>query len=293
MKLIETVQRENHIQWLFEANSSLLGTYLSQDLIQRFQRRIVSSDECKDVHDCFERALFVDELTRDSQQHLSEVMRNSPSEFRVLTDKLVAEVAKESADFVGSIYDAGVVPVLIRPELLYLGDHIRKILLHHGMEIFHEVCISLTFRQYWSLYEHVFGNRVKEMHVRRRSVGYLNRPCHLVLLRQRNSDAQRLSEYLINRVKGDAGFYEKGTLRGDVIFCELSRVVADDNPRDFFAFDPLMDYEYNDDSIYKSGIASKLHANIQGIHIPEPHEVLKDLSVLVQPNEAREIIKKL
>jgi len=289
VEAFKCVERVNHLAWLAGVNESVLKKYFSTRLVRRFKQRIATRDECLRAHDLIEEVLYTESATH-TQEPLSIILRQSSREFRRLTDEAVARTMRDMESDAQQVYDKGHVPVLIRPEMLYLQLAIERLLVSHNLEIVARIRTSLTFQQYWVLYEHVYGNRIKEMHVHRRAFGYLNRPCILLLLRRDEFDAQRLSEYLINRVKGDAGFYESSTLRGDVIFAEVSRILAEEDKQTLFALDPLMQYVHNDNSIYRSGIASTLHANLQGVHIPEPHEVLKDLCVFLKDSQARERI---
>jgi hypothetical protein len=283
--------RTDYMQWLANYNRQKLSKIFDEAFMRRLEMRRVSASQCRKAHQEVENAIFVDSYFSRKGWNLCEVMRRDQKTFRRLTDNNVALALEGKKKRAEKLVKTGMVPILIRPEMYHLRLDIVEYLRIKGCVILGEYEKRIGFSQYWALYEHAFGDIVKEMHVRRRMFGYINKPAYLILAKalwDKNSFIN--ADFMAKNLKGKAGFYEDGTIRGEVIFREVSSILDKGDPIEFFALDPLMEYVYNDDTVYEDGIASKLHANLHGIHLPERHEVKKDLSILLTAREMDELI---
>lgn len=290
MRALSLHDRDHYLRWLAWFNERVLLKTFGADVVGRLKNRSSDQEECLSSCTTLEDTLFVDTSESCGIRNVATVMRDDPVTFRQMTDSLTGGISVDQLRLADSLLEHGIVPLLVRPEFLYLREAVCNLLAQYDIRVVAEQVKQISFRQYWIIYEHVFGHPVKEMHVRRRAFGYLNRPSYLFLLQAEGRDSQSLSRLLIKEVKGSAGIFTEKTLRGDVVFREVSEILSIGKPEYLFALDPLMEYVYNDDSIYNEGVVSKMHANLQGVHIPEPHEVRKDLCVLVKKGDIKKLI---
>ncbi len=265
----------SYLKWLAERNRTILLKYLDIILVNNMRFRRATKFDCWRAHRVIEEKMF---------KHRNKVMLPeyfSDGRFRKILDKLVRSVLLKRGSLVNSTISQGIVPVLVRPEMFYKYRDVELFLESRRFEVVAKFFGSINLLQYMVLYEHAFEDPLREPHVRRRAFGYMNKPVCLLLVRRRFCSFSETADFLVGKLKGCAGIYEKGTIRGDLIFQEVSRIIEEGCPEELFALDPLMEYEYDDGSLYRKKIESKLHANIHGVHIPEAHEVRKDLAVLL------------
>ncbi len=285
---IETTHRirTEHMRWLAEYNRRWLRNIFDPDLVRCFEARKASAEQCMAAHRQIEDILCIDTYHSSKGLDLCKIMRNDEVLFRSLTDKYVALTLDSKIGQVERLLMTGMVPILIRPEMYHIRFDIIDYLISQGCFIFGEYEKRINFGQYWILYEHVFGDTVKEMHVRRRMFGYLHKPAYLILVGiDTNSNSMQNADLMVRNFKGRAGFFQANTLCGDVIFREVSNILSRNDDTELFAIDPIMEYIHNDDTVYEEGVVSKLHANLHGIHLPEYHEVKKDICALLTEEE--------
>jgi len=282
--------RSEYFSRLTQYNEDALSKVLDKSLVERLRNRTASMEECLRAHDLLEQERF----SIPEYPDLCHIMRNDTVRFRELTDMHVRNLLLETSDLIGKVLQTGVAPVLIRPEVFHLSYKVSAFLKDHGFEVVSMQTTSVDFKKYWALYEHVFGNPIKEAHVRRRAFGYIGRPACLLLVKHTScSDSMKCSDLIIRKHKGKAGFKDDDTLRGGIIYDEVSAVIDSKDKTDaLFALDPLMEYMYNDHTKYEEGITSVFHANLPGVHIPEPQEVAKDLGILLSREKMEAIIAK-
>lgn len=211
----------------------------------------------------------------DTFKHLSEINLR-----RLFSDKLSG---------VEALNANGISAILIRPEIKHISPLVYQYLECNHFNILYSKPLQLDFDQYWGLYEHAFGHPIKEGHVRRRVFGYVGRETELLLFNdpvtRYGSTGIDLAEGIKREHKGTAGKYDGKTLRGGLIYIEMHMAFSPANSLAQFALDPIMQYRYADPNEYNGGVPDQVLANLPGVHLPEGHEVLKDLAIMLDEND--------
>lgn len=286
MESVPTREREKvraeYLSRLAQQNEEVLSKYLDSERLERLKKRTADAVECHAIHDSLEEQIF----SSSGYDNLCDVMRNYKPRFRELTNQHIQSFLEDKKDIVDRVTQTGVTPVLVRPEAFHLSYKIAAFLKERGFEVVSMTTRRVSFEEYWAIYEHTFGDPVKENHVRRRIFGYINRPaCLLVVKNKLAGNSKECADMIAKKYKGKAGFKNDDTLRGGLIYDEISEIRDANDSSALFALDPLMEYVYNDHTTYEKGIASIFHANLPGVHIPESQEVEKDLCVLLSRKE--------
>ena len=258
--------RDQYLSQLAIHSRETLSRYLTEDQIGRLETRTAEVSECRTTQNLLEEHIF----SLPEYNNLCDIMRNDKLRFRELTNEHVKSFLDDRKDLIGGVLQKGVVPILVRPETFHLTYRITAFLKERGFEIVSMKTQRIGLEKYWAIYEHVFGDPIKENHVRRRAFGYINRPACLLIIKHKNSDNSReCADLITKKHKGIAGIKDNNTLRGGLIYDEISAILNSNNKKDLFALDPLMEYVYNDQTKYDEGIKSVFHANLPGVHIPD------------------------
>jgi hypothetical protein len=273
--------RRQYFDWLSQFNEEVLSRYFDKEIIKHLKERTATAEECQFVRDTLQKKLFVSA----EYGNIYDTMENDKGRFREMTIAHAQKTLNEKADIIDGVLERGVVPVLIRPEMLYLAPQVASFLEDRGFEIVYTKLCEISFDQYWTLYDTEFVDPSEETVMRKRAFRYINRPACVLLVRHKERlDPSTCAQVISKNYKGRAGFKDDSTLRGGIFYDETSRILKDDDETELFALDPLMETAYGGYN-YVAGAASPLHVHVQGIHIPNPNDVAKDLSILLTREE--------
>jgi len=279
------LERQAHYQSLQEYNLKFLKSLVKKNLFRKITCGCLSKAEAESINAKVEAKLF--KVLPDVYAFLK---KGQTKEVRGFINEFLSSFF-ETAELAQALIDIGYVLLIVRPEMFHVSNLIKSFLESNGFTIAYYKESTISLKQYLCLYEHAFGQPVKEAHVRRRMFGYINKPVMFIVFNSIDfNSGLGLSEYFTANLKGKAAHFEANTLRGELIFREMS--VARDTEDARLALDPLMQYELLDDSIYTYGIENKFLVNLQGIHFPEPQEVLKDFYVMFDRKTLNLILKK-
>lgn len=184
---------------------------------------------------------------------------------------------------------------LVRPEAYHLIERIRIILESNGLSIILSKKTEVNSEQYWALCNERLVDSRTNVHVRSRAFGYVNKPLYLFVFERGDNclieSNQPLSDSL-KVLKGIAGYYQKGTIRGDVLYESLHSYFYGDNARlsrlAELALDPIKIYEtlsQDTNVFYQKNVLYKRLASLPGVHSPESHELVKDISCLMSKSD--------
>lgn len=280
--------RQEYLSWLFQYNEKILVRYVDRRIVKRLMDRTATVDECRVAQEKIQRAIFV------SQEHgdMYDVMINDRQRFMELTEQHTQKILEEKADIVGGVLDKGIVPILVRPDMVYLSDQVTSFLEERGFEVVAKKVCEVSFDQYWGLYNTELIDPTEEAVMRKRAFRYINRPLSILLVRHKDyGDPSDCARMIAQNYKGRAGFKDPTTIRGGIFYDEVNRVLESNDKEELFALDPLMETAHGGYN-HVPDAASKLHVHVQGIHIPNPRDVAKDLSVLLT-REEMEYLKTL
>ncbi len=284
--------REELYLYLAKQNLRQIQEYLPEVLFGKVLNRSLTSSESFTAASYIEYATF--HTTYDDFPNIGSLLQNRRlSEVEHLNHINLERIVSSKRRYVDRLLQWGIAALLVRPEIFHLRDLVSTFLIENGFDVIHRSEKSIDFTHYWALYKHAFSDPVKESHVRRRAFGYIDRPTELVLFtdpkNRYGSDAMRLADGIKRDYKGIAGAYEPSTLRGGIIHAEMSMAMINRNSVTEIALDPLLQYHYADPSVYNQKVRSHILANLPGVHIPEGHEIGKDLGVLLELDEIKNL----
>ena len=193
--------------------------------------------------------------------------------------------------------------VLVRPEISQITQRCMELISANGLEIVEHRRITIDFKQYWALYHHGLSEREALSDFPTRTLNYIEKECHLLLLYgdPANFGVQSISEYLGTKLKGRQGRYAPRTLRGDVAFCHLHSFITSDERGTFMeyanlALDPIGAYRHlargltRSDGSHTTADSPLLFYAGQGVHIPNRGEIESDLRILCSEWEISQLV---
>lgn len=274
--------RKAHLRNRAEENRRIIVETCGEEYWNALQNNALKTDDYYEGYHKIEDALFIDPRAGES---VAAMIRGESQKFRQMTDEVVAQMLLDKKSDIEQLTKMGIVPILVHPEFLYLYPQIEALLKDAGIQVVQSIRKKLSFFHYWILYEHAFSDPIREPHFHRRIPWYIGRESHLLLAASSMSAAE-LSQRFIVEIKGTAGVFCQGTIRGQIVFSEVETLFAEQNHRlSLLALDPWQGRVYDGDELYGSRIAPKEYAKFPGVHIPEPHELAKDLGILVCTDE--------
>lgn len=287
-----TSSRSELYAYLAEQNLHQLEQCLPDYLFKRTLARNLSRTDSLQAAEYVEQELFI--TGYEDFPNIGKLIQSRQLDrVTVLNEENLLRIIQGKEQRVAKLTAAGVAALLVRPEVFHLKDLIQSFLEDKGFQVIYRGGKSIDFAHYWALYKHVFSDPVKENHVRRRALGYVDRPTELILFtdpnRRYGADAMALANGIKADHKGIAGVYEPHTLRGGIIYAEMTMARIGYDIQTDIALDPLWQYHYADPSVYSKEVHSHVLANLPGVHIPEGHEIEKDLGVLLTLDELKNL----
>ncbi|MCA9380280.1 hypothetical protein KC675_03835 [Candidatus Dojkabacteria bacterium] len=286
-------QRNEHFAFLAGQAMKELAGILPQHLLYLTQEAGLTPEDSNAAQGYIEKAMIVSAHC-DFPEVLPILDSQDYGTFRYLGGINLERLFAEKIPWVNALVANGVSAILIRPEIKHISSLITQYLEQNTLNILFRKQLQLSFDQYWGLYEHAFGHPVKEGHVRRRIFGYVGRETELLLfndpLRRYGDSGIDLAEGVKREHKGTAGKYDGKTLRGGVIFAEMSMAMIPGNILSQLALDPILQYRYANPDVYSDGVTDHVLANLPGVHMPEGHELLKDLAIMLDGTDLTTIL---
>ena len=223
----------------------------------------------------------LDKIHRDNLEDLS------------LSEKIIDEIDLENIGL-----------VLVRPEIIETATRCANLIADNGLAVIYERPVEINFTQYWNLYHHGLADPESYNDFPTRTLNYIEKPCHLMIVGRDKSADQRLplSDLLTRDLKGRQGTYKHSTLRGDIAYTALRQFIAGPSmfvPNMNMALDPIGAYR----SLVRNQIPSdKAHETVdtpllfyagQGVHIPNSEEIRKDIRTLCSDEDLEAIVRAL
>jgi hypothetical protein len=274
----------NHFHALADQNDVDLVRILPSCLLELAHYSELTIDDSYFAQHIIERSMMVTEHT-DFPEIYPVLLNADYDTFRHLGEINLRRLWGEKIPEVVELIRAGVSAIVIRPEVRHISPLIYQYLEENYFNILFSKTLTLNFDQYWGIYEHAFGDPIKEGHVRRRMFGYAGREIELLLINDLEGRYGKtgvdLAEGLKREHKGTAGVYDGKTLRGGLIYAEMNMVLKSRRNSVFYALDPIAQYRYSNPRNHSNGFMDHVLLNLPGVHLPEGHEVLKDLSIML------------
>src|SRR5437868_12142646 len=281
-----SIEREKVFLEMKEQNISLFKTFLPSHLLNKIENCSLTQTESTEIHGLYEEYIYSKELIA------GEIFYNFLTKKRSEIPKLIDANLRNKMDRLEKInelvHDLQLMMVLIRPENLYLNKLIKDYIVSEGFQILHVKDLTMSLSNYLALYSHVFEDRIKESHVRRRAIGYIDQKCQLLVFSQCGTKFNSADQFN-ERYKGKIWQKDDCTLRGAIAHREAlvnfydSRVIVQ------HALNPYRAYDYLNVSILEEEAGSRYVNNLHGIHTPENVELLKDLSVFLEDTDIAKI----
>lgn len=193
--------------------------------------------------------------------------------------------------------------ILVRPENIGLVSKYEKFLNSLDLDIIYKKYIKINFEQYWLLYHHGLICEDAVCDFPTRTLNYANKLCCLLVVRTIKDIVQPLPDYL-NSIKGKQGKFQTGTLRGEIGYNGLKNIVTSDGiyfneKLNNLLFDPtgmcrlLSRGKIKSDNSHEIADLKLLFYVGQTVHVPDYSEILDDISVLCDENDAKKIKQKI
>ncbi len=188
--------------------------------------------------------------------------------------------------------------ILIRPECFYYRDKFKKFLEDRNLKVLLEKQISLDFKQYLSLYYESITLEDTMYDFPSRTLNYIDNDCYLMVVTSK--EKENVPEYLTG-IKGKQGKYAIGTLRGDVAYNLLKQNIHEGQliKEAIIPLDPIgagrmltRDKIKHDGSHNVSDIPILFYA-AQSVHVPNEHEIRRDIATLCSKEEIEYVLKKV
>lgn len=187
--------------------------------------------------------------------------------------------------------------ILIRPDMVHASKDFEQ-LISSRFEVEHSEDRIIDAETYWDIYQHDLY-RLETMHSRlTRAAIYIGSSCRLIVYREKRSALSPIADFVHENIKGNQGFYEPGTLRGDVVFrnalsLNFHKIEHEHtDPRIKIATDPFGAYRNlvrNAPDKHPPGLVFPiLFYNGVGVHVPTYQEMTTDLPSLLRAKQVDE-----
>lgn len=185
--------------------------------------------------------------------------------------------------------------IVIRPENIGLVNEYIAFLEKYGLQLIYSKKTKINFEQYLLMYQHGLIIKESRLDFPTRTLNYINKDCIVLIFKSGIPLRAKVSDYL-NSIKGKPGIKQNETLRGGIAYNYLKNFVNDDGitfkNNDYnLLFDPigmcrlLVRGEVESDHMHDLANLKILHYVGQAVHVPNSHEIMADLSVLLNENE--------
>ena len=191
---------------------------------------------------------------------------------------------------------------VIRPEMYQQWQAVQNLLEEQGAQIEISRDIQIDFNTYWGLYNHGLTIPEAWLDFPTRTLLYTQNMCRLVVGSLPNNSESNLTDIMINDLKGKRGQPQKGTIRGDIVLSEMEilGIIGDTEPSKelLFCLDPISAYrkiisnELPSDGEHNDYNYPFVYYAAAGVHIPERHEIVRDLGLLCTIEEVDSLIHR-
>ena len=175
--------------------------------------------------------------------------------------------------------------VLVRPELLSFLDQIIQFISTKNCDLVFSKSILFNQSITFGIYSQDVVKYNKAILTRLKSIN-LNINQSMVLIFKSNATSKCWSKSF----KGVAGYYQKNTLRGDIVYELVNQMYSQNKQLFHSAFDPTGMFQYCMNDGYLPKLTKRQQDNIylhHGVHLPLFNELAKDMGTLLNDQELR------
>jgi hypothetical protein len=196
--------------------------------------------------------------------------------------------------------------VVIRPEAFGLTDESKELLLVNGLTPLVDKTIQINFAQYWSLYGPGLTDPDARYDFPTRTLNYINKDIRVLAVAgdPEKLGAESVSDYITDKLKGRQGSFAVNTLRGDIAYTALKKLISPSGdtfktPALTLALDPigayrkLVDSDIPSDRTHASADCPLLFYAGQSMHVPDNTEIRLDSRILLTEEEIAHINEEL
>lgn len=276
-------QRGQAVRQLALYNEGILQSLFGNGFVEKSRKGTLTSQE-----------------TRDANYRLAEYLYSAETAKHVYKNDTQWLDSKYKALLSGTLADQVDLPwaelgmVLVRPELYYARETVVGFLNNKQFRVIDQRTVTLNFEQYWQLYHHGLIDPDSREDFPTRTLSYINQDCRLILFDDpKRRYKQPLSDGFVAEFKGTRGTLQPGTLRGELVINKMFALGVNMplNSEAALAFDPIQAYRHIIDGTIASD-GAHLGAELPflfyagvGVHIPEAHELKRDVNVLYSTDE--------
>ncbi len=285
-------------------NSIYYPLYENNELIKKlfgvvFFKNMINDNldcsECIAANDYLSEYLYGTEISRLLKVDDVEKIKNIVKEIKGKYDYRFSLLQNFDFDNIGLL--------VVRPENVGLVDKYINFLNQNGLSLLYKKRMQLNFEQYLLMYHHGLIPKESRYDFPTRTLNYINKDCYVLLFYSKNKLLLPVADYL-NSIKGKQGRQQSGTLRGDIAYNELKKLV-NVNGTSFMRneynslFDPigmcrlLVRNSIESDNAHDISDLKLLYYVGQAVHVPDSQEIKDDFSVLLDENDIDYVDQKI
>lgn len=285
----------NIIYYPLQENNGIIKKLFGEDFLKNIINDNLDCGECIAANDYLSEYLYGLEISQllkvDDTEKIKNIVEKTKDKYKYRFSLL------KDFDF----YNIGL--LVVRPENIGLVDKYVKFLNEKGLSLFYKKKIQINFEQYLLMYHHGLIPKESRYDFPTRTLNYINKDCY-VLLFYSNSDLLLPTADYLNSIKGKQGKQQKGTLRGDIAYNGLKKIVNADGTvfikKEYNSlFDPigmcrsLVRGNVESDNAHNISNLKLLYYVGQAVHVPDSKEIKDDFSVLFDENDIDHVEQKI
>lgn len=278
-------------------NKAVVDDILGTEYVEHSYEDILKVHEFIDGNEALAEHLYGNEIADLVKRHKQARLDKLQSE--------VVEAVSAPESSLNELDTSKLGVIVIRPEAIELVDQTRILLEQSGLGVVLDKHTKINFEQYWSLYGPGLRDPDSKYDFPTRTLNYMNRNIHILVVTANpdSLDTTPVSDYITNELKGRQGSYTPNTIRGDIAYTALRRLVNIDSTGFLdrstnMALDPIGAYR----QLVRGHVASdRLHSTAdspilfyagQSMHVPNNEEIGRDLRVLLSAEDIALIVEK-
>jgi len=287
-----------NLELMSHTNAKIMNKLFSSDYTEASANDRVTTDQVLEANEILGTFLYGDEVA-------DLVRRNARQKLDAQREEIIESVALPESLLKGLNLDRFGI-VVLRPEALSLAEESKELLVVNGLTPIIDKTIQINFAQYWSLYGPGLTDPDARYDFPTRTLNYINKDIRVLAVAgdPEKLGAESVSDYITDKLKGRQGSFTVNTLRGDIAYVALRKLVSPagytfSNPMHALALDPIGAYrklvcsDIPSDRIHMSADCPLLFYAGQAMHVPNSTEIGLDSRVLLTEEEIVHINKEL
>lgn len=281
------------IYYPLKENNRIISNLFGEEFLKNMINDKLDTSECIAANDYLAEYLYGPEIAK--------LLKNNDAEGIMRIVGSLKEKYKRRESLAEDIDFSNIGLVVVRPENIGLVDKYVYFLEKKGLSLFYKKKIQISFEQYLLMYHHGLIPKESRYDFPTRTLNYINKDCYVLLF---HSNKYISTADYLNSIKGKQGKFQSETLRGDIAYNGLKKILENNgvkfirNEYNLF-FDPigmcrlLVRGDVESDNAHNVSDLKLLYYVGQAVHVPNSREIKDDFSVLFDENDIDHVQEKI